>query len=104
MAGIQLHLEFQVQRHEIDYQPLIARIDTMTQSVEQLLQLSRGRHGVFLRSLLTGLAGAGCDCPMQDAMEEMVEQRIGSGLISKSTMTMCRYRGMPCYCNCCCAI
>lgn len=75
LAGIRLHLELQQQRHGVDCQPLIARIDTMTQTVEQLLQLARaavafssGRYQQV--SLAQDVIG-----PMQDAMEEMVEQR-----------------------------
>ncbi|WP_291829376.1 two-component system sensor histidine kinase PmrB, partial [Candidatus Symbiopectobacterium sp. PLON1] len=75
LAGIRLHLELQQQRHGIDCQPLIARIDTMTRTVEQLLQLARAAvafsAGHYQQVSLT----QDVIVPIQDAVEEMVSQR-----------------------------
>lgn len=74
LAGIRLHLELQ-QRQGIDCQPLIARIDTMTHTIEQLLQLARaavafsaGRYQQIslVQDVIT---------PMRDVLEEMANQR-----------------------------
>ncbi|MCW2480899.1 two-component system sensor histidine kinase PmrB [Candidatus Symbiopectobacterium sp. NZEC135] len=74
LAGVRLHLELQ-QRQGIDCQPLIARIDTMTHTIEQLLQLARaavafsaGRYQQIslVQDVIT---------PMRDVLEEMANQR-----------------------------
>lgn len=44
LAGVRLHLELQEQQYGVDCQPLIKRIDKLTKTVEQLLQLARAGH------------------------------------------------------------
>ena len=41
LAGLRLHLELIEKAHQVDVKPLIQRLDQMTQSVSQLLQLAR---------------------------------------------------------------
>jgi len=41
LAGLRLHLELLERKHALDLQPLIQRLDQMTLSVTQLLQLAR---------------------------------------------------------------
>ena len=73
LAGIRLHLELHQQRHGIDCQPLLARIDKMTQTIEQLLQLARvglnfssGRYQIV--SLIHDVIA-----PMREEMGDMVQ-------------------------------
>ena len=44
LAGLRLHLELIERKHRIDVKPLIDRLDQMTLSVSQLLQLARVGH------------------------------------------------------------
>ncbi|WP_312816844.1 two-component system sensor histidine kinase PmrB [Atlantibacter subterraneus] len=41
LAGLRLHLELIEKAHHVDVKPLLQRLDQMTQSVSQLLQLAR---------------------------------------------------------------
>lgn len=75
LAGIRLHLELQQQHHGVDCQPLIARIDTMTQTVEQLLLLARAAVAFSSGRYQQVSLAQDVIAPMRDAMEEMVEQR-----------------------------
>lgn len=75
LAGIRLHLELQQQRHGIDCQPLIARIDTMTRTVEQLLQLARAAVAFSSGRYQQVSLAQDVIVPIQDALEEMASQR-----------------------------
>lgn len=44
LAGLRLHLELIERKHHVNVEPLISRLDQMTNSVSQLLQLARVGH------------------------------------------------------------
>lgn len=75
LAGIRLHLELQQQRHGVHCQPLIARIDTMTRTVEQLLQLARAAVAFSSGHYQQVSLAQDVIVPIQDAVEEMASQR-----------------------------
>lgn len=75
LAGIRLHLELQQQRHGIDCQPLIARIDTMARTVEQLLQLARAAVAFSSAHYQQVSLAQDVIVPIQDTVEEMASQR-----------------------------
>ncbi|WP_409308589.1 two-component system sensor histidine kinase PmrB [Pectobacterium sp. B1J-3] len=75
LAGIRLHLELHEQRHHIDCQPLLNRIDQMTKTIEQLLLLARAGQdfsaGQYQNiSLLKDIIS-----PIQGELQEMVSTR-----------------------------
>ncbi|MBG6246043.1 two-component system sensor histidine kinase BasS [Candidatus Symbiopectobacterium sp. 'North America'] len=75
LAGIRLHLELQQQRHGVDCQPLISRIDTMTRTVEQLLQLASAAVAFSSGHYQQISLAQDVIVPIQDAVEEMASQR-----------------------------
>lgn len=75
LAGIRLHLELYEQRHHIDCQPLLQRIDNMTRTIEQLLLLARAGQAFSSGRYQTVSLNDDVIAPMQAEMEDMVQLR-----------------------------
>ncbi len=60
LAGLRLHLELLAKVHGVSVDPLIQRLDQMTNSISQLLQLARVGQSFFRRELPAGAFARRC--------------------------------------------
>lgn len=73
LAGIRLHLELYEQQHHIDCQPLLRRIDKMTQTIEQLLLLARAGQAFSSGRYQTVSLNHDVIEAMREEMEDLVK-------------------------------
>jgi len=75
LAGLRLHLELLEKKHEINVRPLIQRLDQMTNSVAQLLQLARVGQSFTAGNYQQVSLVKDVVAPMQSEMQSMLQQR-----------------------------
>ena len=75
LAGLRLHLELLAKVHGMGVDPLIQRLDQMTTSISQLLQLARVGQSFSAGSYQQVLLLDDVVKPLQDELEAMLAQR-----------------------------
>jgi len=75
LAGLRLHLELLEKKHRINVQPLIQRLDQMTNSVAQLLQLARVGQSFTAGNYQRVSLAKDVIAPMSAEMQSMLQQR-----------------------------
>ncbi|RCI98593.1 two-component sensor histidine kinase, partial [Klebsiella pneumoniae] len=75
LAGLRLHLELLAKVHGMGVDPLIQRLDQMTTSISQLLQLARVGQPFSAGSYQQVLLLDDVVKPLQDELEAMLAQR-----------------------------
>jgi len=75
LAGLRLHLELLEKKHEINVRPLIERLDQMTNSVAQLLQLARVGQSFTAGNYQQVSLVKDVVAPMRAQMQSMLQQR-----------------------------
>jgi two-component system sensor histidine kinase BasS len=75
LAGLRLHLELLAKVHGVGVDPLIQRLDQMTTSISQLLQLARVGQSFSAGSYQQVLLLDDVVKPLQDELETMLAQR-----------------------------
>ncbi|WP_439654646.1 two-component system sensor histidine kinase PmrB [[Erwinia] mediterraneensis] len=75
LAGLRLHLELIEKTYQIPVQPLIQRLDQMTNSVSQLLQLARVGQSFTAGNYQSLMLGRDVVLPMQEELEIMLMTR-----------------------------
>jgi two-component system sensor histidine kinase BasS len=75
LAGLRLHLELLAKVHGVGVDPLIQRLDQMTNSISQLLQLARVGQSFSAGSYQQVLLLDDVVKPLQDELETMLAQR-----------------------------
>ncbi|MRS13869.1 two-component system sensor histidine kinase PmrB [Enterobacteriaceae bacterium RIT691] len=75
LAGLRLHLELMEKVHKINVTPLLQRLDQMTNSISQLLQLARVGQSFSAGSYQTVPLIAEVILPLQGELETMLAQR-----------------------------
>ncbi|WP_101506680.1 two-component system sensor histidine kinase PmrB [Erwinia sp. B116] len=75
LAGLRLHLELIERKHHIDVRPLIERLDQMTHSVSQLLQLARVGHAFTAGNYQHVSLLLEVFRPMQQELQAMLDDR-----------------------------
>ncbi|VUS38030.1 two-component system sensor histidine kinase PmrB [Klebsiella spallanzanii] len=75
LAGLRLHLELMAKVHSIGVDPLIQRLDQMTNSINQLLQLARVGQSFSAGSYQQVALKEDVIEPLQSELEAMLEQR-----------------------------
>lgn len=75
LAGLRLHLELLEKKHRINVQPLIQRLDQMTNSVAQLLQLARVGQSFTAGNYQQVSLAKDVIAPMSAEMQSMLQQR-----------------------------
>lgn len=84
LAGLRLHLELLEKAHPINVAPLLQRLDQMTQSVAQLLQLARVGQSFSAGSYQRVELIEDVVIPLQDELETMLKGREQTLLINKN--------------------
>ncbi|WP_312310758.1 two-component system sensor histidine kinase PmrB [Atlantibacter sp.] len=90
LAGLRLHLELLAKAHHVDVKPLIERLDQMTQSVSQLLQLARVGQSFASGDYQHVSLIADVIAPMQEEFELMLETRHQTLVINAPTEAIVR--------------
>jgi Signal transduction histidine kinase len=85
LAGLRLHLELMEKVHSINVTPLLQRLDQMTQSVAQLLQLARVGQSFSAGSYQKVELMADVIMPLKDELEVMLKEREQTLVIHEST-------------------
>ncbi|HBV39885.1 MAG TPA: two-component system sensor histidine kinase PmrB, partial [Erwinia sp.] len=75
LAGLRLHLELIEKKHEINVRPLLQRLDQMTNSVSQLLQLARVGQSFTAGNYQQVSLMQDVIAPMSHEMQMMLQQR-----------------------------
>lgn len=75
LAGLRLHLELMAKVHHVEVGPLIQRLDQMTNSISQLLQLARVGQSFSAGSYQRVLLQEDVVEPILGELESMLEQR-----------------------------
>ncbi|TCW16831.1 two-component system sensor histidine kinase BasS [Raoultella sp. BIGb0138] len=75
LAGLRLHLELLAKVHSVEVAPLIQRLDQMTNSISQLLQLARVGQSFSAGSYQRVPLLEDVVEPLQNELETMLEQR-----------------------------
>ncbi|MDR8470236.1 two-component sensor histidine kinase, partial [Acinetobacter baumannii] len=75
LAGLRLHLELLAKVHGMGVDPLIQRLDQMTTSISQLLQLARVGQSFSAGSYQQVLLLDDVVKPLQDELETMLAER-----------------------------
>lgn len=75
LAGLRLHLELLEKKHGIDVRPLIQRLDRMTNSVAQLLQLARVGQSFTAGNYQQVSLAEDVIAPMRAEIQSMLLQR-----------------------------
>ena len=75
LAGLRLHLELMAKVHHVEVGPLIQRLDQMTNSISQLLQLARVGQSFSAGSYQRVLLKKDVVEPIRGELESMLEQR-----------------------------
>ncbi|MFK3704445.1 two-component system sensor histidine kinase PmrB [Klebsiella sp. NPDC088457] len=75
LAGLRLHLELLAKVHSVEVTPLIQRLDQMTNSISQLLQLARVGQSFSAGSYQRVPLLEDVVEPLQNELETMLEQR-----------------------------
>lgn len=75
LAGLRLHLELMAKNHELNIAPLIQRLDRMTESIVQLLQLARVGQSFSAGSYQQVLLEEDVVRPVQGELETMLSGR-----------------------------
>lgn len=75
LAGLRLHLELMAKVHHVDVGQLIQRLDQMTNSISQLLQLARVGQSFSAGSYQRVLLKEDVVEPIRGELESMLEQR-----------------------------
>ena len=75
LAGLRLHLELMAKVHHVEVGPLIQRLDQMTNSISQLLQLARVGQSFSAGSYQRVLLKEDVVEPIRGELESMLEQR-----------------------------
>ncbi|MGX9740743.1 two-component system sensor histidine kinase PmrB [Pseudocitrobacter corydidari] len=84
LAGLRLHLELIEKAHAINVGPLIQRLDQMTNSVAQLLQLARVGQSFSAGSYQRVELMADVILPLKDELESMLKGREQTLVISEN--------------------
>lgn len=84
LAGLRLHLELIEKAHAINIGPLIQRLDQMTNSVTQLLQLARVGQSFSAGSYQRVELMADVILPLKDELESMLKGREQTLLITEN--------------------
>jgi two-component system sensor histidine kinase BasS len=75
LAGLRLHLELMAKSHTVMVEPLLQRLDQMTESISQLLQLARVGQSFSAGSYQQVPLIKEVIFPIQDELETMLAQR-----------------------------
>lgn len=75
LAGLRLHLELMSRAHNVEVTPLIQRLDLMTNSISQLLQLARVGQSFSAGSYQRVALREDVIEPVRDELETMLAQR-----------------------------
>lgn len=75
LAGLRLHLELLAKAHSVSVDPLIQRLDQMTNSINQLLQLARVGQSFSAGSYQQVALKEDVVEPLQDELQAMLAQR-----------------------------
>ncbi|WP_312627243.1 two-component system sensor histidine kinase PmrB [Scandinavium sp.] len=75
LAGLRLHLELMAKSHSVMVDPLLQRLDQMTQSISQLLQLARVGQSFSAGTYQQVPLVQGVVLPIQDELETMLSLR-----------------------------
>lgn len=75
LAGLRLHLELMAKVHHVKVDPLLQRLDQMTENISQLLQLSRVGQSFSAGSYQQVNLMADVVEPLQDELKTMLSQR-----------------------------
>jgi len=75
LAGLKLHLELMAKVHGVKVEPLLQRLDQMTDSISQLLQLARVGQSFSAGSYQQVMLIADVVLPMQSELETMLSHR-----------------------------
>lgn len=84
LAGLRLHLELLEKAHSVNVGPLIQRLDQMTNSVTQLLQLARVGQSFSAGSYQRVELMADVILPLKDELESMLKGREQTLVISEN--------------------
>jgi two-component system sensor histidine kinase BasS len=103
LAGLRLHLELLAKVHGVSVDPLIQRLDQMTNSITQLLQLARVGQSFSAGSYQQVALKEDVVEPLQSELETMLQQRQQTLAINvKDGEASCR--ATPRWCRLFCAI
>lgn len=75
LAGVRLHLELLGKTHQLDVAPLLQRLEQMTESVSQLLQLARVGQSFSAGNYQTVWLDQDVIQPLRAELQEMLQQR-----------------------------
>lgn len=107
LAGLRLHLELMAKVHHVEVGQLIQRLDQMTNSISQLLQLARVGQSFSAGSYQRVLLQEDVVEPIRGELESMLEQRqqtLELALPTEMMPKMLSSPAMPRCCALCCVI